>query len=417
MSAHQGEGNNRHSDWWAWEAAGKVREKSGAACEHYERYQADFELAKAIGHNAHRFSIEWSRLEPEQGRWDEQAIAHYQDVIRALRERDLEPIVTLFHFTSPRWFSEQGGWRHPKAIERFGRYVERVLEALGSSVRYWITFNEPMIYIYQGYVAGVWPPGQRSWTAAFSVFERLLHAHTLAYHMIHARLSDREPPPMVGIAKHMIVFHSCNPNSWKDRLARWVRHSYFNGVVAEAFQRGHLLPRFRLATKRTIHRRYLDFIGLNYYTRDFVHFKGWSWGKLFGEVCSLTHHRDAGVRNSLGWEVYPEGIYECLKQLSRSKLPILVTENGMCTNDDAQRTPFIQQHLREVARAMEEGAPVFGYLYWSLLDNYEWHEGFAPRFGLVDVDYQTQARQIRPSARYLAAIARTGQLMMPNGAV
>ena len=196
-----------------------------------------------------------------------------------------------------------------------------------------------------------------------------------------------------------------------------MRHSYFNGVIAEAFQRGHLLPRLRLAAKRTGHQRYLDFIGLNYYTRDFVHFKGWTWGKLFGEVCSLAHHRDAGIRNSLGWEIYPKGIYECLKQLSRSKLPVLVTENGICTDDDTQRAPFIQQHLREVARAMEEGVPVFGYLYWSLLDNYEWHEGFAARFGLAEVDYQTQARRIRPSARRFAEIVRTGQLTVSNGAV
>ena len=415
MSAHQVEGRNIHSDWWAWEQAGNVNDRSGLACDHYRRFLEDFDLAKQLYHNAHRLSIEWSRIEPEPGRWDEEALAHYQEVIVALRERHLEPIVTLFHFTSPRWFSDQGGWRHPQAIERFERYVERVVEAIGPSVRYWITFNEPAIYVYQGYVAGTWPPGQHSWPMAFRVLERLLHAHTMAYHRIHARLDSHGSRPLVGFAKHMVVSTPCNPRSHKDRLATWVRQSYFNGAIAESFGRGHLLPRLRLVAKRAGHRRYLDFIGLNYYTRDFVHFTGWSWGKVFGEVCSLAHHRDAGVRNSLGWEMYPEGIYECLKQLSRSRLPILVTESGICTNDDSQRTPFIQQHLREVARAMEEDVPVLGYLYWSLLDNYEWHEGFAPRFGLVEVDYATQARCIRPSARRFAEIARTGQLVTVNG--
>ncbi|MBI3458129.1 MAG: glycoside hydrolase family 1 protein [Candidatus Rokubacteria bacterium] len=414
-SAHQVEGHNVHSDWWAWEAAGRVRERSARSSDHYEQFEADFDLAKRLHHTTHRLSLEWSRLEPEPGRWDEQAIAHYQDVIRALRERDLEPIVTLFHFTSPRWFSEQGGWRHPGAMGRFRRYVERVLDAIGPSVRYWLTFNEPAIYVYQGYVAGVWPPGQRSWPAASRVLERLLHAHTMAYHLIHTRLDGQGPPPSVGFAKHMVVFSPCNPRSHKDRLATWVRHSYFNGVIAESFERGHLLPRLQHVFQRTVHRRYLDFIGLNYYTRDFVHFKGWSGGRLFGEICSLAHHRDAGARNSLGWEVYPEGIYECLTQLSRAGLPILVTENGICTADEAERPQFIHDHLAQVARAMEEGVPVLGYLYWSLLDNFEWHEGFAPRFGLIEVDYATLARRIRPSAEYLARVAQTGCLEMTGG--
>lgn len=409
-SAHQVEGKNFQSDWWAWERAGNVREPSGMACDHYARFLEDFDLAKQLHHNAHRLSIEWSRIEPDPGRWDEQAIKHYQEVIRALRERRLEPVVTLFHFTSPKWFSEQGGWRHPDAAERFGRYVARVVDAIGPSVRYWITINEPAIYIYQGYIAGAWPPGQRSWTAAFSVFERLLHGHRLAYHIIHAKLDAGESRPLVGVAKHMVVFNPCDPRSWKDRLATWVRHSYFNGIITEAFQRGHLRPRFQPALNHAGHRRYLDFIGLNYYTRDFVHFAGWRTSRLFGEVCSLAHHRDAGVRNSLGWEIYPQGIYECLTQLARSRLPILITENGLCTGDDAQRTVFLRAHLLQTARAMDDGVSVLGYLYWSLLDNYEWHEGFAPRFGFVEVDYATQARRIRPSAYEFATIAQTGQL-------
>jgi beta-glucosidase len=417
MSAHQVEGANAHSDWWAWEQAGRVKEPSGAACDHYQRFAEDFDLAQQLHHNAHRFSIEWSRIEPEPGRWEEQALSHYQQVVSALKERHIEPIVTLFHFTSPRWFSEQGGWRHPQAIERFGRYVERVLDAIGPSVRYWITFNEPAIYVFQGYVAGVWPPGQRSWPAAFGVLERLLHAHTMAYHLIHTGLDSQGSRPLVGFAKYMVVFTPCNPRSHKDRLATWVRQNYFNGMIAESFGRGHLLPRIRHVFQRSPHHRYLDFIGLNYYTRDFVHFKGWTWGKLFGEVCSLTHHPDAGVRNSLGWDIYPEGIYQCLKHLARTWLPILVTENGICTSDDRQRAQFMHDHLAQIARAMSEGVPVRGYLHWSLLDNYEWHEGFAPRFGLVEVDYTTQQRRTRPSARYLAAVAKAGQLVTVDGMV
>jgi beta-glucosidase len=400
-----------HSDWWAWEQAGQVQERSGTACDHYVRFREDFDLAKALHQNAHRLSVEWSRIEPEPDRWNGQALAHYQDVIQALHERHLEPIVTLHHFTSPRWFSEQGGWRHPEAVTRFVRYVERLLDALGPAVRYWVTFNEPMIYIYQGYVAGVWPPGLRSWTAAFRMFERLVHAHTAVYQLIHAWCERQgHPPPMVGVAKHMVVFEPCNPRSWKDRVAARVRHRCFNGVIANAFQRGHLLVRFRRRRPTAWRRAYLDFIGLNYYTRDFVHWRGWMWSKLFGEVCSLAHHRDAGPRNSLGWEIYPAGLSQCLQQLARYRLPILVTENGVCTIDDELRWQFIRDHLEQVAGALQEGIPVLGYLYWSLLDNFEWHEGFRPRFGLIEVDYPSQMRRVRPSAERFAEVCRTGKL-------
>ena len=154
----------------------------------------------------------------------------------------------------------------------------------------------------------------------------------------------------------------------------------------------------------------MDFIGLNYYTRDHVCWCGCTLRKLFGELCSLKHSHGIKERNSLGWEVYPEGIYECLKQLSRYQLPILVTENGICTDDDTQRWRFIRDHLFHVAKAVREGIPVIGYLYWSLLDNFEWHEGFAPRFGLCEVDYTTQERSIRPSAERFSEICRTGRL-------
>ena len=402
-SAHQVEGDNRHNDWWAWEQAGKAREQSGTACDHYARFAEDFDLAKALHHNAHRFSIEWSRIEPEPEQWETSALEHYRQVVDALRARDLEPIVTLFHFTSPQWFSERGGWCHPQAGAWFARYVERVLEAIGPSVRYWITFNEPMIYLYQGYVAGVWPPGERSWRTTWRALAGMLRAHRSAYWLIHQRLDDGARPPIVGFAKNMVVFAPCDPRSLRDRLARWARHRIFNDFVLAAFRRGRIgwWPG---------RRRCLDIIGLNYYTRDFVHFAGWVGGRLFGQVCSVMHHRDVGERNMLGWEIYPEGIHRCLRNLARYRLPILVTENGICTADDAQRWRFIRGHLAQVARAMREGASVVGYLHWSLMDNFEWHEGFGPRFGLVEVDYATQARRVRPSAERFAQVCRTGRL-------
>lgn len=409
-SSHQVEGNNTNNDWWEWEQNGKLKERSGLACDHWNRFEEDFKLASSLHQNAHRFSLEWSRIEPQDGQFSDEVLLHYCKVIQSLRANNLEPIVTINHFTLPLWLSKKGGWGHPEAVDRFVRYVKRVLDVIGSSVRYWITFNEPMIYVYQGYIAGVWPPGQRSRLAVFKIFERLLHAHTLAYRLIHNHLDYTGSVPLVGISKHMVVFTPCNPHSFRDRLVTWIRNNYFNGLIANAFLRGHILPRFFLSNQHLQSYRYLDFIGLNYYTRDHVSWCGYTMQKLFGELCSLKHGHGVKERNSLGWEVYPEGIYECLKQLSRYRIPILITENGICTNDDTQRWRFIHNHLFHVARAIEEGVPVIGYLYWSLIDNFEWHEGFSPRFGLCEVDYTTQRRWVRPSAKQFSDICHTGKL-------
>lgn len=196
-SSHQVERNNTNNDWWEWEEQGRIKERSGLACDHWNRFEEDFELAKSLYHNAHRFSLEWSRIEPREGQFSDETLKHYCKVIRALRSNNIEPIVTINHFTLPLWLSKEGGWRHPKAVYFFIRYVKEVLDAIGTSVRYWITFNEPMIYVYQGYVAGVWPPGQRSWLAVFQVFERLLHVHALVYKLIHKQLDRPGSMPLV----------------------------------------------------------------------------------------------------------------------------------------------------------------------------------------------------------------------------
>lgn len=409
-SSHQVEGNNTNNDWWEWEQQGKIKERSGFACDHWNRFEEDFKLAKSLYHNAHRFSLEWSRIEPQEAQFSDEALSHYCKVIQSLRANNMEPIVTISHFTLPLWFSKEGGWQHPKAVDRFGKYVERVLDCFGPLVKYWITFNEPLIYVYQGYAAGVWPPGQRSWPVVFQILKRLLHAHALAYKLIHNRMDGSVSMPLVGIAKHMIAFTPCS-HSLRDRFVTWIRHNYFNGLITDAFLRGHLLSPLCLNDKHLPTPRYLDFIGLNYYMRDRVCWCGYTLHELFGELCSLKHSHGVRERNSLGWEVYPEGIYECLKQLSKYRLPILVTENGISTEDDKQRWRFIRDHLFHVARAIKDDIPVIGYLYWSLLDNFEWHEGFGPRFGLCEVDYATQRRWVRPSAQAFSRICRTGRLV------
>lgn len=404
-SAHQVEGNNRNNDWWAWEQAGRVENKSGAACDHYNRFREDFDLARDMKHNAHRFSLEWSRIEPEEGRFDAKEIEHYAEVLRALRDRGMSPVVTLLHYTLPLWLSAAGGWENHKVEEYFERFVDRVVREYQDLADIWITLNEPVVHVYKSYILGQWPPGKQDLPAALQVMRRMLRAHVRAYHAIH----EIQPSARVSIAKHVLALSPCNPHSMKDRISTFGREYLFNQLFVDALHTGALrVPGMfweRLPAGRT-----MDFIGLNYYTRDFVHNTGLDLPGILGGACEIDVHRMIGKRNSLGWEVYPEGLARFLKAFGRYKLPLLITENGIPTERDGDRWFFILLHLWQVARAIGDGVPVVGYMYWSLLDNFEWAEGFKPRFGLVGVNYETQERTVRESGRNLAEVIQRNEL-------
>jgi len=395
-SSYQVEGDNRHADWWHWEKrVGK--ERSGSACRHYELYEQDFDLAKSLHHNAHRLSIEWSRIEPRKGRFSRKELRHYVDVILALRQRGIEPVVTLHHFTNPTWFSKSGGWEKSEAVGYFARYCEAVIDALGAHVHYWITINEPTIFISHAYLFGVWPPQEKSYLKAGAVAEHLAQAHIKVYGLIHASYRTRDlPAPAVSIAQNVMAFVPCQKDL-KNRFAAYVRHAVYNLGFLE-----------RICGLRALGRGCLDFIGVNYYSRQLVELKRIGIENLAKDVCERNHR---GVKkNSLGWDIYPQGLYDVLVTLKKYKLPVMITENGICTADDTMRWQYIRDHLRSVRRAMRKGVPVIGYLYWSLLDNFEWDKGFGPRFGLIGVDYKTFKRTIRPSARKYGRVCMTGVL-------
>ncbi|MBI4115210.1 MAG: glycoside hydrolase family 1 protein [Candidatus Omnitrophica bacterium] len=398
-SAHQVEGNNRWNDWWAWEELGKVKECSLNACDQYRLFAEDFQLAKSLGHTAHRFSIEWSRLEPEEGHWNEEGFRHYEKVFDCLESQGLEPVVTLHHFTNPIWFARRGGWLQKNAAERFALYVTRVAERFGRRVRIWITLNEPLIYIYQSFIVGIWPPGEKSLDKGLNALRQLLKAHVLAYQILHeyARGADCS----VSIAQHTIAFTPCNRKSPFDRLSLFFRSWFVNQLILRSLLSGFLFFPGVFCEKLPA-RKSLDFLGINYYSRDFVRFQG-LWGlDQFGAICPKSHHgKEVGEINDLGWEIYPRGIYEIVTSYRDLKLPILITENGVCSEDDSLRQRYIEAHLAELEKAKKEGIPILGYLYWSLVDNFEWAEGFKPRFGIVEVDYTNQSRRVRPSAQVL----------------
>lgn len=395
-SAYQVEGGNALADWWHWEkATGKYR--SGAACRHYNLYKNDFDLAKKLYHNAHRFSIEWSRIEPKEGKFSYKELEHYLDVILALKKRNIEPIVTLHHFTNPQWFGKSGGWTNPKSVLQFLRYCDFVVSALAEHVRYWITINEPTIYISHAYIFGVWPPQEKSYIKAAAVEENLSWAHVLAYLLIH-EIYKKESLGVVqvSIAQSVMAFVP-HKKDLKNKLAVFLRDKVYNLGFIDGLIRHNLM------------RKTLDFIGVNYYSRQVVDLKGLGIRNLVTDVCAKPGRCE---KNSLGWDIYPKGIYEVLIGFKKYNLPVMITENGICTEDDQQRWIYISEHLKNIHRAMRSGVNVSGYLYWSLLDNFEWDKGFAPRFGLISVDYKTSKRTVRRSARKFALVCKTG--ILPN---
>jgi len=395
-AAHQVEGGNRWNDWWEYEERGRVPYRSGDACRHYDRFEQDFDLARSLGQNAHRFSIEWSRIEPEEGRWNPVAAAHYARVVRALRDRGLEPIVTLHHFTTPAWFLRRGGWARQDSPALFERYIEYLLGHLEpAAVTYWLTLNEPTVYAMQGYILGEWPPCRSgAWLAAGRVLINLARAHVAAYRLLHRRV----PGARVGFAHSAPVVQPCDPARRRDRFAAAVRDAILN--------RGF----FRLIGASPGRPTHLDVIGLNYYTRTIVRGSGFGAGTLFGRACRLPHHGDDGPASMMGWEVYPIGLRATLERFAGYGVPLLIAENGIATDHDEMRRSFIKQHLEVLARAIEAGCPVIGYCYWSLLDNFEWALGTTARFGLASVDATTQERRVKPSGRDFAEICRANRL-------
>lgn len=391
-SAHQVEGNNTNNDWWEWEKRTGAKEPSGDACRHYDSYKQDFDLAKELGHNAHRLSVEWSRIEPSQGRFSQKEIDHYRDVVISLRERGLEPLVTLHHFTNPLWLAELGGWQDEKSPEYFSLYAEHIVEALGDKVNHWITINEPVVYVYLSYLKGIWPPQEKSFSKAKKVICNLSAAHIKTYQLIHKIYRKRNfAQPRISVAQSMQAFVACSP-TLKNKISVYIKDRFFN---------------FRFIDNLMRHKS-LDFIGLNYYTRGLVDVEGWNFKNLLFDTCGKNHSQLR--KNSLGWDIYPEGMYHLLLKIKKYNLPVFILENGICIEDDKMRWDFIRGHLKSVHLALGKGVDIAGYIYWSLMDNYEWGDGFSPRFGLIGIDYHTYKRTVRESARKFASVCRSGTL-------
>lgn len=392
-ASYQVEGGIEETDWAEAAREGRVP-VAGKTADHYHLYEKDFDLAKELGHNAHRFSIEWARIEPEEGMYDQNEIEHYRSVLRALRARDIEPFVTLWHFTLPLWFSESGGFERKDSPEIFAKYCAFVVKELGSDCSHFSTMNEPNVFGSNGWLRGSWPPfkrfaltdliaitnsgrtheskakkGLRPVFLYRRVMKNLAHAHNAAYDAI----KEVKPAVTVSVVKHVIYFHA----NWNpvNKLKAWIANHFWTHVFM----------------KRTIEK--CDSVGLNYY-----------FHKKFGDT-------EVYEKTDMDWDVYPEGIYGSLNMLWKYKKSIFISEAGIADGKDQYRSNYIRRQVIATYQALEEGVDVRGHMYWSLIDNYEWALGIEKKFGLIEINYDTLMRKVRPSAYEYKKICQNNGLV------
>lgn len=378
ISAHQTEGYNTNSDWWRWEENKASDQKyplepSGEACDFYSRFDEDFRLANHYNQNAIRLSVEWSRIEPRPGQFDQEEINHYRNVLISAHEHGLKTFVTLHHFTNPVWFADMGGWHSRKSISAFVSYAKKCAEFFSDLSDAFITINEPQVYALQSYTNGMWPPNKINPFQSYLVQFNMIQAHWRAYDELKKII---DVP--VGIAKN-IVWYETDPyrSNIIDRTAARILN-YLNDDF-------YIWP---LVGK-------LDFLGLNYYFTN--------------RVRNLRFDNPTDYVSDMGWWINPGGLGNILQKLKKYNVPLYITENGLADAEDKYRAHFIRDMLIACGQAVLSGVDLRGYFHWSLMDNYEWHQGFWPRFGLVEIDrVDNLKRKPRRSFEYYAKVCQNG---------
>jgi len=393
-ASYQVEGGIENNDWAKAAREGKVP-PCGRACDFWNRYESDFEMARTeLGHNCHRISLEWARIEPEEGQFDDEAIKHYLDMLAEMRRLRLKPFITVWHFTLPQWFADKGGFEHPDSPEIFARYCGYVAKKLGNDCRHFATINEPIVFASAGWLSGQWPPFKRfslmnsiqlagdrrdhhdktsfwNFFTYLHVRRNLARAHNLAYDAMRKTAFGLE----IGIVHNIVLFHS-DGNPLNRLFAAFMNWFWTHSFIKKVYRK-------------------CDSIGVNYY----IH-------KKFGDTKTYA-------KTDMGWDVYPEGLCDALLMVKKYGLPLWVAEAGVADADDDMRADYIKRLINCMHFAMQKGADVRGYMYWSLLDNYEWAQGFEKRFGLVEVNFETQERKIRPSAYVYKQIIEQNGLIDP----
>lgn len=357
---------------------------SGAAAEHFHRHEEDAEILKGLGLNAYRFSVEWSRIEPTQGRFNEEAIEHYKQRLQCLQDNNITPIVVLHHFTNPVWFDELGSWHNPKSVALFTRYAKRIIAELETQCEIFLTFNETNAYLLSRYMGGGiwadWPEAEFHPWRMKKAIQNLAQSHR----QIYKDVKMMYPHLQIGTEHGMVVFKA----ERRDPLTI-------------LFRRASEYASNELFAKKVA--GYEDVLCIHYYVRMNVK-------ATFGGPRQWVTHHDSAIKTDMGWGVYPRGIYEVTQKLRSKNLPIYITENGLADARDVHRAEFILKHLGWLHESIEDGADIRGYFHWSLFDNFEWSEGYWPKFGLIAVNRTNQERTIRDSAKLYGRIAKANGL-------
>src|SRR5574341_1037787 len=404
-AAHQVEGNNTNNQWWKWEQDGHTRGTSGLACDWWGgRWREDFDRAAESGQNAHRLSVEWSRIQPTPDTWDEDALERYRSMLRGLRERGMTPIVTLHHFTDPLWLYERDGWETEDVLPLFEKFIRKTVEALKEYCTLWCTINEPNIYAMYGYIVGDFPARHRGLKVAMNVMTNMLRGHAIAYRTIH----EIQKEARVGYALHYRPMVTRNKWSPLDNLLRSIQYNVLNMAFPRGISTGIMrspLGKVNIPEAKGTQ----DFLGLNYYSVDTVKFDITNYKEFFGK---RYYPDDSDFSDTKFIANIPEGLFDSIRWAVQTypNLPIIIAENGVEDANDRMRPRYIAQHIHQMWRAVNFNWPVKGYFYWSLVDNFEWERGWTQSFGLWALDIETQKRTKRPSANLYAEICRENGL-------
>lgn len=394
-AATQIEGGEVGSNWNDWYEKGNIKDGTNPATDndHWIKWREDTALMAEMGLQIYRFGVEWARLIPREGEIDEEAVSRYRDELLLIKEKGITPLLTIHHFTNPMWFEEKGAFEKRDNLHFYLELVELVVRRFGDLCSDYITINEPNVYATNSYFFGSWPPGKKSLSSTLSVMENLAYCHIKAYGMIHAIREEMGfSDTKVGCANHLRVFAPKNPRNPWHRICARLNAFLFQNALTKAMTLGEFPFPMRNHGKLP-KGEYTDFIGLNYYTRSTVSGIG-------------DGVRENSPRNDLDWEIYPEGIVSCAKQLyAVLPRPIWVTENGTCDNNDRFRCRYLYEHLKAVSTS---DLPFERYYHWCFCDNFEWGEGNSSKFGLVSVDAETKERRIKRSGEFYASIIRAG---------
>jgi beta-glucosidase len=405
-ASHQVEGGNTNNNWYQWETMdGKIKggQRSGLACNWWGgKWKEDLDRAAEGHQNAHRLSIEWSRVQPSPDRWDEDVLEYYRQIIRGMVDRKLQPMVTLHHFTDPLWVTELNAWETENIVSLFERYVKKVVEALKDYVHIWVTINEPNVYVWGGYMGGGFPPGKNDMNLGLQVLANMARGHASAYKAIHAL----QPDARVGFALNYRDLQPARPAFPPDRWMANIQAKIYNESFAGALKTGKMDAVFKKINIPEAAGTQ-DYLGVNYYSGDLVKFDLSAGHEMFGRRSTPpgAEMSETGFIANV-----PQGIFRALRWARQFDVPLMVTENGIEDSDDRLRPQYLVEHLEQVWRAANYNFRVEGYFHWSLVDNFEWERGWTQRFGLWGLDRETQARIRRPSADLFAAICRENGL-------